>query len=455
MTRSSASPAPFPPPAAADSQGECTRLLRGVNLLEAQGQPARTADVLIRGGLLAWISPAAPGSGESGQQAPLAPESAGMIEASDLWLGPALVDPHSSLEDPLLGRAETLESLAAAAAAGGYGTVALLPWGPVWRDRPERLGLHWPAPLQLLLWGSFSQAGEDRELAGHADQIAAGAIGLACADQLPPLPLLERGLRLAEMGDHPVLLPPRDGSLCQQGFVRERVEALRAGWPVDPVASESLPLELILGLRQLLPQAPLRMMNVSTREAVLRLEQHPAPPPASVHWWHLVADSQRLDPVEGGWRTVPSLGGPQDRQALIEALADGRLRAVAVHHQALDGEEQLLPLDQRRPGLAGHGSVLPLLWQALVVENGWRPDQLWQVLCWGPADFLGLTPARLEAPTRRWILFDPMAPETSGDAQAGSLAANRPPRISGGRGALVASGLRGTGGWWAPGFPKR
>ena len=478
------------------------RLLRGVNLLEGPGKPSRRADVAFRGAVLEWmapssadgtagganreqgrVSPDAAASAQAGGRAdpglsagpdettglgrtlgepsaagalpPLqALDSAEAVDGSGLWLGPPLVDPHSCLADPLLGRAESLASLAAAASAGGYGTVALLPWASDWRDRPERLELRWPAPLELLLWGSFSQDGGDQELARHGDQIAAGAIGLACGDQLPPLSLLERGLRLAELGDRPVLLPPRDGSLCQQGFVRERVEALRAGWPLDPAASESLPLELLLGLAELLPAASLRLMNISTREAAARLARHPAPPPASVHWWHLVADSGRLDPADGGWRTIPSLGGPQDRQALIKALADGLIQAVAVHHQALDSEEQLLPLDQRRPGLAGHGQVLPRLWQALVVENGWRPEQLWQALCWGPAEFLGLRPTSLQAPGRRWILFDPTAPIAAEDGRSGSLAANPPCALDSGQGALVGSGLRGPEGWWAPGFPR-
>jgi len=478
------------------------RLLRGVNLLEAPGKPSRRADVAFRGAVLEWMAPCSTDgpSGDSnreewrvpphaatslsaggradpglsanpeqtsgagrtfgnplaaGERPPLqALESTEEVDGSALWLGPPLVDPHSCLVDPVLGRAETLASLAAAASIGGYGTVALLPWDCDWRDRPERLELRWPAPLDLLLWGSFSLDGGDQDLARHGDQIAAGAVGLACGDQMPPLSLLERGLRLAEMGDRPVLVPPRDGSLCQQGFVRERVEALRAGWPVDPAASETLPLELLLGLAELLPATSLRLMNISTHEAVLRLARHPAPPPASVHWWHLVADSARLDPADGGWRTIPSLGGPQDRQALIHGLANGLIQAVAVHHQALDSEEQLLPLDQRRPGLAGHGQVLPRLWQALVVESGWRPEQLWQALCWGPAEFLGLRPASLEVPGRRWILFDPTAPIAAGDRRSGSLAANPPCALEGGQGALVASGLRGPEGWWAPGFPR-
>ena len=426
-------------------------LLRQVNLLEGPDCPERRADVLLEGSRLATIL----GNPVAGEPCSLE-VMAGLgspveLEASKLWLGPALVDPHSVLEDPRLGRAETLASLADAARFGGYGTVALLPWARPWRDRPESLDLAWPEPLRLLLWGSFSQGGEDRELAPHADQLAGGACGLAGSTTLPPLALLERGLRLGETGPHPVLVAPRDLSLTQQGFVRERVEALRGGWPVDPVLSELLPLQSLLTLADALPDACLRLMNLSTAEGVELLRQRRGQPQASVGWWHLLADSGSLDPSAEGWRMVPSLGGPADREALIAGLADGTLSAVAVQHEALDAEERLLPLDQRRPGLAGHGLVLPLLWDALVAGGTWSPRQLWQVLCWGPCGFLGLPPSQLEAGSSDWILFDPKAPGGFAPILDPSLAANRPEATQGSfRGRVVASGLSEPKDWLVP-----
>ena len=434
-----------------------TLLLRQVNLLEGPGLPARSCDVLVEGTRLLNLDLLrnSPINADLSASHPDQEPWLG-IDATQLWLGPALVDPHSVLDDPYLGRAESLTSLAAAARAGGYGTVALLPWGPTWRDRPESLELSWPEPMRLLLWGAFSQAGDDRELAAHADQLTAGACGLACSSSLPPVALLERGLRLAEMDDRPVLVAPRDLSLTQQGFVRERVEALRGGWPVDPPLSELLPLQTLLSLVDALPEAPVRLMNLSTAEAVQLLRHRGGMPLASVGWWHLIADSGNLDPTAEGWRMVPSLGGPADRQALIAALADGTLTAVAVQHEALDAEERLLPLDQRRPGVAGHGLVLPLLWRELVEGCHWHPSQLWQALCWGPCRFLGLEPSRLKEGSGDWILFDPRAKGGFEPGQDPSLAANRPelehPPL---RGAVVASGFSDPSDWLLPGCPSR
>lgn len=406
-------------------------LLRQVQVLEGPGLPPSRRDVWLEGRqLLGWSRPTP------------SPAEVRELDGSRWWLAPPLVDPHSVLEDPWLGRSETLESLAIAAATGGYGTVALLPWAKPWRDRPERLSLAWKEPLRLALWGSFSAAGADVDLALHGEQIAAGALGVAGSDHLPPLALLERGLRLGEMGDGPVLLAPRDPSLGQEGFVRERVEALRAGWPTDPALSETLPLQTLLTVRAAHPGVRLRLMNLSTAEAVDLLRRHQDPPPASVSWWHLLADSGGLHPADEGWRVLPALGGPGDREALIQGLREGVLSAVAVHHLPLDAEEQLLPLDQRKAGVAGHGIALPLLWRELVERRGWPVEELWQVLCWGPSRFLALPPEGLTAPTERWLLWDPGHGWSPSPGETGSLAANGPCLPPEGlQGRVIASGL--------------
>lgn len=410
-----------------------TVLLRQVHVLEGPGQLPFQRDVWLEGRqLLGWD--ASPASASTSQVREL--------DASRWWLAPPLVDPHSVLEDPWLGRAETLATLANGAAVGGYGTLALLPWARPWRDRPERLQLAWEAPLRLGLWGSFSADGVDQDLALHAEQIEAGAVGLAGSDSLPPLALLERGLRLGEMGHSPVLLAPRDPSLAPEGFVRERVQALRAGWPTDPALSETLPLQTLLSLQRAYPGVNLRLMNLSSREAVSLLQSDPDPPPASVSWWHLVADSGSLHPADEGWRVVPSLGGPDDRQALIEALRQGVLSAVAIHHQPLDGEEQMLPLDQRKAGIAGHGIALSMLWQELVVRRGWTAQELWEALCWGPSRFLNQAEEWLAPPTQRWLLWDPSQPWPTPGLDRGARAANLPCFPAGGlRGRVMASGL--------------
>ena len=416
--------------------------LQNLSLLEAPDQPQRRGEALIAadGSLLGLDQKAQ----ALGQQAGLAPD-----DGQGWLLAPTLVDPHSVLESPLLGRAETLQSLAAAAAAGGYGQVALLPWGQPARDHPEALNLHWPEPMRLHQWGSLLAKGEAADqplrLAAHGDLLNAGAVGLAGDAELPPLGLIERSLQLGECSNHPLLLAPRQRQLAGGGLVRERVEALRGGWPVDPPSSETLPLASLISLQQNHPQQQLVAMNLSTHEATSALRAAAQAPLATVHWWQLLQDCNSLNPAGIGWRLEPPLGAPQDRNALIEAVADGTITAVAVHHVALDSEEDLLPIDQRRAGLAGHGAVLPLLHQALVQQGPWSIAQLWQALCWGPCTLLGLPTERLGPGCRRWLLFDPEASWPWPAGGLGSRAANQPLAADTWlKGKIRASGL------WAP-----
>jgi dihydroorotase len=113
-----------------------------------------------------------------------------------------------------------------------------------------------------------------------------------------------------------------------------------------------------------------------------------------------------------------------------------------------------LPLDQRPGGLAGHGLVLPLLWQELVRGHGWQPTLLWERLCWGPARFLGVAEEALAPGSQRWLLFDAEKPWLWHAHSARSLAANPPwlerPMV----GQVVASGLTAVTEWLVPGFPS-
>ena len=112
--------------------------------------------------------------------------------------------------------------------------------------------------VTIHLWAGFSRGGTGSELAPHGDLLDLGAIGLADDDALIPMPLLERGLLLGEMGSAPVLVAPRDPALQGEGMVREGVETLRAGWSPDPETSETLPLKQLLALHQKHPERQLR-----------------------------------------------------------------------------------------------------------------------------------------------------------------------------------------------------
>ena len=377
-------------------------LLSPVRILEGPGQAERPGAVFLEGGVLTGFDQTA--------VALAAQRNVEATDASSQLIAPCLVDPHSILELPFSGHAETLNSLVNCASAGGYGQLALLPRAAPWRDRPEGiapLARRNADQLQIHLWGSFSIGGMGADLAPHGDLLQHGAIGLADDDAMIPQPLLERGLLLGEMGSAPVLTAPRDVDLQGEGMVREGTETLRAGWIPDPLSSESLPMAQLIALQRRHPERRLRVMNISTRDAVDQLRRADPAPMGSVCWWHLLMHNNGMGLCDPGWRVRPSLGNRDDREALRQGLRDGTIEAIAVHAVPLDEEDMLLPTDQRPPGLSGHHLVLPALWDALIRQGDFQIRELWQALSFGPSAMLNLPMEKLQAGSRRWLLFDP------------------------------------------------
>lgn len=418
-----------------------TVLLDPVRVLIGSGQPLihDGAALLLEGQLVAL-----------GQEARSQAEQKGVQvqNAAEQLLAPCLVDPHSVLEEPFCEHHENLASLRHAAAKAGYGQVALLPRAKAWRDRVERLhGFDRDAnDVRIHLWGALTLEGAGDQLSCHGDLLEHGAIGFCDGDAIPAPGLLQRSLVLNEMGTAPVLVAPRDPQLQGDGMVREGVETLRAGWPMDPIASETLPLGQLLELQRLFPQPRLVAMNLSTAEGVALLQHAAVRPQASVHWWHLVTDRNQLSPTAQGWCVRPSLGGPSDRMALIEALENGVISAVSVHAVPLDREDCLLPPGQRRSGLVGHQLVLPMLWQRLVQERGWSIPQLWEALSFGPSRLLQQDEEQLKIGSNRWLLFDPHQRWTATlDHPNAARGANHPLLGQELNGAVVACGLRSPG----------
>ena len=417
-------------------------LLRDVWVVDAPRQPPQRRDVLLDGGQIRdWC---APGGLTVGDATPVVP-------AAELWLGPSLVDPYSHL-DEAHGLVDDLPRLAMEALRGGYGTVALSPQATPWRDQPQELIMGCHHGLELLSWGSFSAGGVGQDFSNHGALLAAGAVGLAEASCPGHGQLLFRGLQWQADAHRrgegsPLAIAPRDSQLQAGGVAREGADALRLGLPTDPVASELLPLRQLLQAAELIDKATgLRLLNVSTAAAVACLQHHLPTMDAAVHWWHLVEDTSGLGRLSDSWRVEPSLGGLQDRQALQQAVQQGLITCITVNHRAIDHHQQLLPVEERPPGLAGYAHVLPLLWAELVEGVGLPVEQLWWLLCWGAQQFLGHPPEPLKRGSNRWLLFSPNDPWTMPGHGSGRGGGNRPWPGRTVQGRVVASGL--TPGRW-------
>jgi dihydroorotase len=185
--------------------------------------------------------------------------------------------------------------------------------------------------------------------------------------------------------------------------------ATRLGLPGIPAAAEALMVARDIRLAAL-TGGHVHFAHVSTAEALdlireakragVRVTCDTAPPYFDLN-----------ETAVGEWRTYAKLSPPlrseEDRQAVVSALADGTIDAIASDHQPQDTDAKRLPFAQAEAGGAGLETLLAV---TLGLVHGGQlslPAAL-ALLTSRPAALLGLSAGRLApgAPADL-VLFDP------------------------------------------------
>ena len=116
----------------------------------------------------------------------------------------------------------------------------------------------------------------------------------------------------------------------------------------------------------------------------------------------------------GEYRTFakvsPPLRNEDDRAAVVEAIADGTIDAIASDHAPHDQESKRLPFSAAEPGIVGLETLLAL---SLELYHGGKIGllDLLAQLTTGPSDLLGLDAGRLtKGAPADLIVFDPELP---------------------------------------------
>ncbi|UFP95930.1 dihydroorotase [Gloeobacter morelensis] len=325
--------------------------------------------------------------------------------AGRLILAPTLCDLYVRSGEPGHEEREDLASLAAAAAAGGYSQVAILPDTEPPADDPAQVDFlrrHFPAgPVEALVLGAVSRNCAGEALAEVSSLLEAGVVGFTDARPLANWALLRRFLEYAAVLERPVLVWPCFAPLAT-GVALEGDWAIRLGLAGRPAQAESVALAGVLELVRLTGTA-VHLMRISTARSVEMVAQAKAgglPVTASATVHHLVHASPDLAEYDPNLRFEPPLGNPADRAALVAALEAGIIDAVASDHTPWTYEEKTLPFSQAPPGAIALELVLPLVWN-LVREGQITPLRAWEALSSAPRRILALAhPLAL-------VLFDP------------------------------------------------
>lgn len=344
-------------------------------------------------------------------------ERARVIDGSGKWVLPAFVDLHAHLREPGQEYKEDIRTGLAAAAAGGYAHVCVMPNTKPINDtravtelmlrRAEEVGGPRLHPI-----GAITVGQRGKELTEMAELREAGAV--AVSDDgvcVMSSAVMRRALEYAKTFDLPVIQHAEDHELTAGADMHEGAVSARLGlrgWPrvaEDVIVARDLLLAEYTGARYHLAHAStlgsVRLMReAKSRGLAVTAEVTPH---------HLLLTDAAVIGYDTFCKVNPPLREEADIEALRAALADGTIDAIATDHAPHTSLEKDCEFSYAKPGVIGLELCFGLL-LGLVGQNGLTLGRLIDALSTRPARIAGIDPPTLrEGALAELTLVDPEA----------------------------------------------
>ena len=397
-------------------------LLKGIHILYPDSAwHQETMNILVENGHILAI----------GQKA-LETAADKTIDGSKLLCLPGLVDTQCSSGEPGHEYKEDLKSLAAAASAGGYTDVFVLPGTDpvidtgsqvkVIRDRAS------DRSAKIHAYGAISKGLGGVELSEMFDMHSNEAI--AFSDGKHPVKdvnMMKRALEYAQGFGGLVCSFPVDERLNPGGYVHEGPTTTRLGLKSLPSLAEELMLNRDLYLLEY-TGSKMHVSTVSAAASVKLLADAKAKGldvSAAVALSNLLLTDDSLNGFDANYKTNPPLRSEEHRQALIEGLKDGIIDMICTDHTPENIEEKDVEFDQAASGMTMLETALSLAYSALNESIG--KDQLVMAMAINPRKRFGLNMPSLEqGQAFDFTVFDPNATWTYDKSNCKSKSHNSP-----------------------------
>jgi dihydroorotase len=339
-----------------------------------------TLTVTVEKGVIARIEPASGGNGKV--------------------LAPAFVDPHVHLRTPGREDEEDLGSGARAAAAGGYCAILAMPntdpvvdSAAVLGALAERAQAEADVPIGFL--AAITKGQEGAELTEMVELAERGAAGFTDDGRPVVAPgLIRRALQYSAAAGLPVAVHCEEPTLSRGGHVHEGRVSAEIGFGGYPSVAESVMVGRDLALAAY-EERPLHLLHLSARESVEELRRARdagvrASAEATPH--HLCLTDEAVRSLDPNVKMNPPLRAQEDRAALIEAVRDGTIEAIATDHAPHARHEKEVPFEDAPFGVTGLETAFSALYTQLV-EPGVIPlATILERMSAGPARIYGIEP---------------------------------------------------------------
>jgi len=359
---------------------------------------------------------------------------ADVIDCAGQVLAPGLIDMRAFIGEPGGPYRETLKSAGEAAAAGGVTTVVSMPDTSPVLDDPAVIDFivrraRDTSVVNILPAAALTKGLKGEEMAELGRLKEAGAIAFTNgARSVTNAQVMRRALTYAGDFDALIIHHVEDPDLVGQGVMNEGEFSSRLGLPGIPREAETIMLERDMRLVRL-TGARYHAAMISTAdsaEIVRAAKARGLPVTCGVSINHLSLNENDIGDYRTFLKLSPPLRHEDDRQAMIEALADGTVDVIVSDHNPQDVENKRLPFAEAADGAVGLETLLSAALR-LVHSDRIPLPKLLRAMSTKPAEILGLPSGRLKigAPADL-ILFDPDAPYVLDKRDLKSLSKNTP-----------------------------
>jgi dihydroorotase len=396
---------------------------KNARLIDPASEREQRGGVLVRDGVIQAIGPQVAVS-----------EDTQVIDCGGQVLAPGLIDMRAFIGEPGGPYRETLKSAGEAAAAGGVTTVVSMPDTSPALDDPAVIDFivrraRDTSMVNIRPAAALTKGLQGAEMAEIGRLKEAGAI--AFTDGARPVTnaqVMRRALTYARDFDALIIHHVEDPDLVGQGVMNEGEFASRLGLPGIPREAETVMLERDIRLVRLTGgRYHAAMISCADSAEIVRAAKaRGLPVTCGVSINHLALNENDIGDYRTFLKLSPPLRHEDDRQAMIEALADGTIDVIVSDHNPQDVENKRLPFAEAADGAVGLETLLSAALR-LVHSDRISLPKLLRALSTKPAEILGLPGGRLAvgAPADL-IVFDPDAPYVLDKRQLKSLSKNSP-----------------------------
>lgn len=346
------------------------------------------------------------------------PGSARVIDGTGFVLGPGFVDLHVHFRDPGETWKEDISSGTAAAAAGGFTAVVVMPntSPPIDSADVARRITSVRAPIELVVAGTLTMGRKGKEMA-HLDDLYDAGVRIFTDDGNT---VTDAGLfrnimsYMSDRDDIVIAQHAEDPDLAGNGQINDGKVARLLGIPGLPAAAEEVIIarDLVLVAEMGVRYHVQHVSTAGSVELIRRAKDAGLRVTAEVTPHHLALTEDDASGLNASFKMYPPLRTSADRQSLVEALSEGVIDVVATDHAPHTPEEKDVPYEQAPRGVIGLETAFGAVCAAL---NG-DIERLFDRMSVAPARIAGLpnqgqlieegSPANLVLvdPTQTWTV---------------------------------------------------